>query len=42
MHTLMQAPLKCLSATAYVLHTGGLSELLMDLSKVLTRKVFNC
>ena len=30
----MQVPLKCLSATAYVLHTGGSSELFMDLSSV--------
>ena len=42
MHTLMQAPLKCSSVTAYVLHTDGLGELLMDLSKALTRKVSNC
>ena len=42
MHTLMQVPLKCFGATAYVLHTGGSSGLLMDLSKVLTRKVIIC
>ena len=42
MQTLMQVPLNCSRATAYVLHTDGLGELLMDLSKALTRKVSNC
>ena len=42
MYSVMQAPLKCSSATVYVLHTGGLCEVLKDLSKALTTRVSNC